>query len=63
LHLALSLSPAWNLDPQTYDGDTPAEARPDVRSRAQLLITNPDMLHTSILPAHSSFARLLGNLR
>jgi ATP-dependent helicase YprA (DUF1998 family) len=34
-----------------------------VRGRAQLLITNPDMLHTSILPAHPSFARLLGNLR
>ena len=36
--------------------------RGEMRERAQLLITNPDMLHQSILPVHSTFARLLSNL-
>ncbi len=31
--------------PQVYDGDTPQHARADIRQGAQLLITNPDMLH------------------
>ena len=34
-----------------------------MRDRAQLLITNPDMLHMSILPVHRTFSRLLANLR
>lgn len=33
-----------------------------IRQRAQLLITNPDMLHQSVLPCHSNFGRLLANL-
>jgi DEAD/DEAH box helicase domain-containing protein len=45
-----------------YDGDTPQQARPAVRERAQLVITNPDMLHQSLLPCHAAFARLLANL-
>eukprot|EP00192_Tetraselmis_astigmatica_P001777 CAMPEP_0117690540 /NCGR_PEP_ID=MMETSP0804-20121206/25183_1 /TAXON_ID=1074897 /ORGANISM="Tetraselmis astigmatica, Strain CCMP880" /LENGTH=1807 /DNA_ID=CAMNT_0005503597 /DNA_START=438 /DNA_END=5863 /DNA_ORIENTATION=- len=46
-----------------YDGDTPVDKRGGIRDRAQLLITNPDMLHCSILPVHSQFSRLLANLR
>jgi ATP-dependent helicase YprA (DUF1998 family) len=46
-----------------YDGDTPMAMRPAIRSRARLLITNPDMLHVSILPCHASFASFLANLR
>jgi DEAD/DEAH box helicase domain-containing protein len=46
-----------------YDGDTPADEREEIREHAQLLITNPDMLHVSILPVHPRFARLLSNLR
>jgi DEAD/DEAH box helicase len=46
-----------------YDGDTPMDARPSIRSRARLLITNPDMLHVSILPHHLSFVRFLSKLR
>jgi ATP-dependent helicase YprA (DUF1998 family) len=42
---------------QVYDGDTEQSARASIRDRAQLLITNPDMLHMSILPIHSQFAR------
>ncbi|MBW2456471.1 MAG: DEAD/DEAH box helicase [Deltaproteobacteria bacterium] len=46
-----------------YDGDTPGDARRAARQRAQLVLTNPDMLHTGILPAHASWARCLQNLR
>ena len=45
-----------------YDGDTPASERGSIRGRAQLLLTNPDMLHVSILPTHSHFSRILSNL-
>ncbi len=37
--------------------------RPGVRDRAQLLITNPDMLHMSILPVHGQFGRLMAGLK
>jgi DEAD/DEAH box helicase domain-containing protein len=46
----------------TYDGDTPASARPSIRSRARLLITNPDMLHTGILPHHTAWSEFFANL-
>lgn len=46
-----------------YDGDTPQSVRPSIRERARLLVTNPDMLHVSILPSHASFERFLCNLR
>ncbi|BDA42593.1 probable ATP-dependent helicase hrq1 [Coccomyxa sp. Obi] len=45
-----------------YDGDTPQADRGEVRERAHLLITNPDMLHCSILPVHRQFSRFLANL-
>ncbi len=47
----------------TYDGDTPQDARRAVRSRGNLVITNPDMLHTGILPHHTKWERLFENLR
>ena len=47
----------------TFDGDTPADARRSARDRCGVLITNPDMLHASILPHHARWARLLANLR
>lgn len=37
--------------------------RADIRATAQVIITNPDMLHCSVLPAHRSFGRLLAKLR
>ncbi|KAK9816796.1 hypothetical protein WJX72_005198 [[Myrmecia] bisecta] len=46
-----------------YDGDTLKADRGEIRERAQLLITNPDMLHLSILPVHRTFARILANLK
>ena len=46
-----------------YDGDTPGDARRAARQRAQLVMTNPDMLHSGILPQHAGWARLMQNLR
>jgi DEAD/DEAH box helicase domain-containing protein len=47
----------------TYDGDTPQDARKAVRARANLVLTNPDMLHSGILPHHTKWANLFQNLR
>ncbi|MGH9433502.1 MAG: DEAD/DEAH box helicase, partial [Terriglobia bacterium] len=47
----------------TYDGDTPQDARKAIRSRCNLVITNPDMLHTGILPHHTKWERVFENLR
>jgi DEAD/DEAH box helicase domain-containing protein len=47
----------------TYDGDTPQDARRAIRARGNLVITNPDMLHTGILPHHTKWQRLFENLR
>ena len=46
-----------------YDGDTPSAHRPAIRREARLLVTNPDMLHTGILPHNTRWARLFANLR
>ncbi|EPQ26138.1 uncharacterized protein PFL1_06346 [Pseudozyma flocculosa PF-1] len=47
----------------TYDGDTDRELRNDIRSRASVIFTNPDMLHQSILPSEDLWRRFLRNLR
>ncbi len=47
----------------TYDGDTPGEARDWVRQHAAYVLTNPDMLHRSILPGHPRWARFFRDLR
>ncbi|MEJ2110268.1 MAG: DEAD/DEAH box helicase, partial [Acidobacteriota bacterium] len=47
----------------TYDGDTPADARQSVRRKGHVVLTNPDMLHTGILPHHTKWTRLFENLR
>ena len=47
----------------TYDGDTPQDARRAVRARANLVLTNPDMLHAGILPHHTKWIALFQNLR
>ncbi|OQX54803.1 MAG: helicase [Candidatus Aminicenantes bacterium 4484_214] len=56
-----------NLLPQeirifTYDGDTPQDARKAIRARGQIILTNPDMLHTGILPHHTKWIKLFENL-
>jgi DEAD/DEAH box helicase domain-containing protein len=47
----------------TYDGDTPSDARRAIRERGHVILTNPDMLHTGILPHHTKWTRLFENLR
>ncbi len=47
----------------TFDGDTPASERAAIRRSAQVLITNPDMLHLGIMPNHKSWSQLLRHLR
>jgi len=46
----------------TYDGDTPADARKAIRERGHIVLTNPDMLHSGILPQHTKWMRLFENL-
>jgi DEAD/DEAH box helicase domain-containing protein len=47
----------------TYDGDTPQDARRTIRARAHLVLSNPDMVHSGILPHHPRWAKLFENLR
>src|SRR5215475_1767481 len=47
----------------TYDGDTPGDARRAIREKGHIVLTNPDMLHTGILPHHTRWTRLFENLR
>ncbi|MBI4187054.1 MAG: DEAD/DEAH box helicase [Chloroflexi bacterium] len=47
----------------TFDGDTPLSQRAEIRKRARIILTNPDMLHVGILPNHRQWSRLLHHLR
>jgi DEAD/DEAH box helicase domain-containing protein len=47
----------------TYDGDTPAPQRAKIRDAARIVLSNPDMLHTGILPQHPRWAGFFANLR
>jgi DEAD/DEAH box helicase domain-containing protein len=47
----------------TYDGDTPQDARRAIRGRAHIVLSNPDMVHSGILPHHPRWAKLFENLR
>ncbi|KPI02526.1 helicase/secretion neighborhood putative DEAH-box helicase [Actinobacteria bacterium OV450] len=49
--------------PAVYDGDTPVEEREWVRQYANYVLTNPDMLHRGILPAHPRWSSFLRALR
>ena len=51
------------LKTHTYDGDTPTAIRSVVRSAGQVAITNPDMLHSAILPHHTKWFKLFENLQ
>jgi DEAD/DEAH box helicase domain-containing protein len=52
-----------NIAPAIYDGDTPQARRSIIRKNARIIFTNPDMLHTGILPHHTNWADFLRNLR
>jgi DEAD/DEAH box helicase domain-containing protein len=47
----------------TYDGDTPSSTRSALRDRADLILTNPDMLHSGILPSHAKWSHFFEKLR
>ena len=47
----------------TYDGDTPSDARATIRKQANIVITNPDMLHAAILPHHTKWYSFFANLK
>ncbi|MEK7284587.1 MAG: DEAD/DEAH box helicase [Chloroflexota bacterium] len=59
----LSAEMEIDLVTHTYDGDTPPQARAAIRSAGHVVITNPDMLHTGILPHHTKWVKLFENLR
>jgi DEAD/DEAH box helicase domain-containing protein len=50
-------------DLATFDGDTPAKERGDIRKKARIILTNPDMLHLSLLPNHAMWSRFLRHLK
>ena len=49
--------------PIVYDGDTPGDARRSARERSRIILTNPDMLHSGVLPSHPKWASLFQGLR
>jgi DEAD/DEAH box helicase domain-containing protein len=49
--------------PAIYDGDTPTEQRRRIRGWANVILTNPDMLHVGVLPRHDLWGDVLHNLR
>ena len=58
-----SLIPGNRIRPAVYDGDTPAGQRRGIRESANILITNPDMLHLGLLPHHTGWSQFLGSLQ
>src|SRR5438128_12053352 len=60
---ALAELRAPNVRAAIYDGDTPGERRWQIRKWANVILTNPDMLHLGVLPHHDRWADVLHNLR
>ncbi|ANZ74121.1 BA75_00074T0 [Komagataella pastoris] len=61
--LIKSIPSLFNTVLDTYDGDTEKSARLSIREHASVIFTNPDMLHSSILPSHRQWVPFLRNLR
>jgi DEAD/DEAH box helicase domain-containing protein len=59
----LSRASALTVNASTYDGDTPAPIRSAVRTAGQVVVTNPDMLHSAILPHHTKWFQLFEQVR
>src|SRR3954470_4802855 len=59
---ALSRRAELGIGVFTYDGDTPQDARRAIRGRAHIVLSNPDMVHSGILPHHPRWAKLFENL-
>lgn len=52
-----------HLAPAIYDGDTPQPARSSIRKTARIVLSNPDMLHTGILPHHTNWLDFFSHLK
>src|SRR6266498_5675480 len=59
IQLPITNSP---LNAAIYDGDTPQSARSPIRKNARVVLSNPDMLHTGILPQHTNWSDFFTNL-
>ena len=61
----IELNEAGNLGIRafTFDGDTPGDARKAVRTRGDIVVTNPDMLHQGVLPHHTKWAQFFESLQ
>jgi DEAD/DEAH box helicase domain-containing protein len=62
-NLLSAISQTSAIAPAIYDGDTPQSQRSTLRKNSRIIFTNPDMLHTGILPHHTNWADFLSNLR
>ncbi|MCD1257465.1 DEAD/DEAH box helicase [Paenibacillus athensensis] len=51
-----------DIKSHTYDGDTPPAVRQAIRNAGHIVVTNPDMLHSAILPHHTKWVKLFENL-
>ncbi|MEK4342526.1 DEAD/DEAH box helicase [Brevibacillus sp. FSL L8-0710] len=52
-----------SIKSDTYDGDTPAQIRQTIRKAGNIVITNPDMLHSAILPHHTKWVSFFEHLK
>ncbi|MGO4375573.1 DEAD/DEAH box helicase, partial [Paenibacillus sp. MCAF20] len=52
-----------DIKTHTYDGDTPPTVRTAIRNAGHIVVTNPDMLHSAILPHHTKWVKLFENLK
>ncbi|MCA9219479.1 MAG: DEAD/DEAH box helicase [Planctomycetales bacterium] len=61
--LAGDAEAAGAIKPGVFDGDTPTAQRRRIKAEANLVLSNPDMLHASILPYHPKWSRFFSELR
>ncbi|MDF2963641.1 MAG: ATP-dependent helicase [Paenibacillus sp.] len=52
-----------DIKTHTYDGDTPPTVRQAIRNAGHIVVTNPDMLHSAILPHHTKWVKLFENIK
>lgn len=57
------IDPAFDFLAGTYDGDTPTSTRKKLRDSGNLILSNPDMLHSGILPNHTRWSDFFANLK
>lgn len=63
LRVVAPLAKGLGVSAAIYDGDTPPSRRASIRRTAGIVLTNPDMLHIGILPAHAVWGKFLRSLR